>query len=390
MQFNFKAVNRFLAFSLVSCFSLSVFAESETPELTPEISSLETKFLQRQDNIYQIRQSALNLLRNHYQTIKPNLEKLTAEGLQEVKFSDLFENTKPSIQQRVNKLNQKIADLKGISTADLLQVEFANEAMLSAWANNEPVLFTTEPKGAEKDWNFVVAYDESGNNLSLSTEETPLQPVLVVSIDNRLAFSEGIQTMQRYFADRRQQKALEAGINLNIEKSATTLSTTVLNSIRLDDDEESWLSGRAEVYALVTGIDPFLTEPVITPIDMPYLDHDDTTYFPNQILFFWDTYRFNAADILLMEDDDGTNYQEIAVSLLGIAESALNQFGQPTIAAIVSITNAVISALPSRLFVNDDDYLDVYYTIRENITYSNHRGASRNAQVSMSPLLLSE
>nr|WP_254843627.1 DUF3103 family protein [Pseudoalteromonas sp. SK20] len=44
-------------------------------------------------------------------------------------------------------------------------------------------------------------------------------------------------------------------------------------------------------------------------MDLPYLDHDKTDYSPNQVLIHWQRYRWQAVDLLLMEQDDNTNYK---------------------------------------------------------------------------------
>ena len=373
-------------------FTQSIFADIETISSNGANVVANQKLLQaqkvRQQQVYKIKQSALKLFRSNYETVKPKLNKLTIDGSTEVSLAELFETTSVEAQKELSQLNGQVALLKGINSNDLLQVRFATQSMRDAWQSGESSLFALEPKGSEKSWTSIKAFDEFGNNFSLSVTETPLQPVLIIDIDHSVALSEGINTMQSYFSKVLTEKTIAAGIDRSESFLADTTSTTVIDSISLQDDMESWLSGNAEIYGLITGIDPFVREPVITPIEMPYLDDDGVTYTPNQIVFFWDTYRFSAADILLLEDDDGTNYQELATQLLSVAESALNQFGEPTIAAIVSITNSIINALPSNIFINDDDYVDVYYTIQENRTYRNHLGASRNAEVDLSPLTI--
>ena len=350
------------------------------------------------DQIYTIKRSALTLLVESYDELQPELEKIFASNTQAVNLTTLFQNTPRIAQDKVASLNRRLALAKGVDQKNLLQLRFAEDDMATKWLlGGQAPLFAIQPAGSDKSWRSIPALDQWGNPLELAVNETPTQPVFVIDIDRRAAVEAGIRMMEQVFSSIQHIDAGQSAAN-SVEKqlndadvdamATTTLSTTVLDTISLNNDEEPWIKGSAEIYALITGIDPFATQAIIHAIDMPYLDHDGTTYHPNQILFFWDTFRFGAADMLLMEDDDGTNYQQLAVSLLNIAEAALNQFGEPTIAAIVAITNAVIAALPSSIFVDDDDYVDVFYTIREGLSYSSYYGVSGNARVTMSPLIL--
>ena len=172
---------------------------------------------------------------------------------------------------------------------------------------------------------------------------------------------------------------------------AQPLSTSVLKRIRLNDDEEPWISGAAEVYGVVTGVNPSRDEPVLDIVDMPYLDHDGRDYTPNQILIHWQRYRWQAADVLLMEQDDNTNYQELATTFLDIVTQVMRTIPDPNVqgyAIIPQLTNQLIKAMPSHWFSNDDDYVDVFYTLFEGQTYQGHMGASGNAKITLEPLTI--
>ncbi|EDK26668.1 hypothetical protein VSWAT3_22150 [Vibrionales bacterium SWAT-3] len=55
----------------------------------------------------------------------------------------------------------------------------------------------------------------------------------------------------------------------------------MLHKIRLNDDEEPWLLGDAEIYAIIAGISPEEDKPEVRIVDMPYLDTEDKQYYPN-------------------------------------------------------------------------------------------------------------
>ena len=57
-------------------------------------------------------------------------------------------------------------------------------------------------------------------------------------------------------------------------------------------------------------------------------------------------------------------------------------------AIIPQLTNQLIKAMPSHWFSNDDDYVDVFYTLFEGQRYRNYMGASNNARITLSPLTI--
>ena len=79
-----------------------------------------------------------------------------------------------------------------------------------------------------------------------------------------------------------------------------------LYRIRLNNDQEPWISGAAEMLAVVSGVQPDQAKATLTIVDLPYLDYDGTDYTPNQILIFWSQYRYGAATVQLFEHDDNT------------------------------------------------------------------------------------
>ena len=92
---------------------------------------------------------------------------------------------------------------------------------------------------------------------------------------------------------------------------------TKVDAIEVSDDEEPWFKGAAEMYALVTGFG--LDGKVrVDPVDMPYLDHDGTVYRPHQILVNWSSYKYDLADVVLMEEDGSTNYQALAKAIAAV------------------------------------------------------------------------
>lgn len=80
--------------------------------------------------------------------------------------------------------------------------------------------------------------------------------------------------------------------------------TTKVDSIYLNDDEEPWVLGDAEIYSIVSGfgLDGNVRVDTVT---MPYPDDDHTTCYPNQILVNWSNYKYNEADVTLAQSSSG-------------------------------------------------------------------------------------
>ncbi|MCV5901544.1 DUF3103 domain-containing protein, partial [Escherichia coli] len=78
-------------------------------------------------------------------------------------------------------------------------------------------------------------------------------------------------------------------------------------------------------------------EPTIDLVELPYLDYDNQDYYPNQIIIHWSRYRWGAADIVLMEQDDGTDYKQLAKLLVQVAEEVLKAIPDPQVQAYAVI-----------------------------------------------------
>ncbi|MDP5210310.1 DUF3103 family protein [Microbulbifer sp. 2205BS26-8] len=299
---------------------------------------------------------------------------------------DIYHSNKS--KKLLSKSNHLIRTAKGLNAngENLIQLRMASKEMVTAWQNGEAPLFAFAPAGDEKQWTSIEAYDTDGNIHFLDVHILPQQPVFIVEVNGRKALKEGIEIMRGIFSGGIAETPPQ---NTSRENAAQSLSTSVLKHIRLNDDEEPWILGKAEIYAITNGISPSRDEPVLDVVDMPYLDHDDTDYYPNQVLFHWSRYRWQAADLMLMEHDENTNFQEIASNLLNLAVQILQSIPFPDVqgyAIIAIITNGILNALPAEWFINNDDYVDSIYTTFENQEYINLSGARGNATITLKPL----
>jgi hypothetical protein len=286
--------------------------------------------------------------------------------------------------QRLALLDYQVRASKGIETyaTSLLEVRLirpTSGATTIDWATI-PVAFL--PAGDEHEWTEILAFNASGNTLSLDPEVQPDMPVLVAGIDAREDLRAGIA----YINAELTRRGLRTPTDL-VRPAASSTHTSKLDYVRVNDDHEPWISGGAEIYALVSGVDFDGEHVQIEAVDMPYLDHDGTSYFPNQILVLWETYRFAAANVQLYEHDDDTNYHDLVLALVSAVEAVLD-LTAPEYAIIARIANAIITAMPDAWFANDDDYIDSFYTLEKGRAYTDLIGAAGNATVTLTPYIL--
>lgn len=162
------------------------------------------------------------------------------------------------------------------------------------------------------------------------------------------------------------------------------LEVAKLNFIRLNDDQEPWILGDAEIYMLVNGIAPEASKANVLSMELPYLSEDDKDYHPNQVVVIWKNYRYMAANINVYEHDDNTNYKEIAAYLVEKIGMVAPEYQQ-----IFDIASQIIKLMPDEWFSNDDDFVDVFYTLEKGKTYTNYLGASKNAAITLVPYTIS-
>ncbi|PMH30819.1 hypothetical protein BCU71_15435 [Vibrio lentus] len=328
---------------------------------------------------------------------------------------DKLNSAKPysAFSSKMQKADLSYRKMKGVNdfSDSLLEIRMADEAMIEAWKNGESPLFAFEPSGDDSNWQYIEAYDVYGQVHELDVYQTPDVPVFVIDSNGAEELKAGLMAMQNEM----QKLGTTTQINSDSKTDASTskaqkqtflgkatrsmtmsepeeLNTTQLSKIRLAIDREPWISGKAEIYAIVTGVDSSRIEPQIDLVEMPYLDYDKQTYYPNQTVIFWPRYRWGAADMILMEHDDGTDYKALAKLLVQAAEEILKMIPDPEVqgyAIIPQITGKIIDVIPDGVLVNDDDFVDVYYTLMQNTPYVDRPGAGGNAVASFTPVTIS-
>ena len=241
-------------------------------------------------------------------------------------------------------------------------------------------LFAVRPQAPAPAW--VDAYDLDGRMVRLDPEASPGVPVILVGIDRREVVRAGIETVNRGLA--------RAGFNSHCQGSdpASPILCAKLTAIRLAENQEAWWKDGMEVYALVSGIDPTQDKPTIKLVNLPYLAHDGTDYFPNQVLLFWSDFRFGAANIQLWDHGDGTNYQKILAAVLKGVAAAMAVGGAPAFSWIPALADAIVEAMPASWWTDSDTWLDTFYTLERGPSYQNLMGSGQTARISLMPWVL--
>jgi hypothetical protein len=221
----------------------------------------------------------------------------------------------------------------------------------------------------------VTAYDSAGRAHTLDATEAPDVPVYVVGVDGDKAVEAGLEVLERELAAAgvtTADLAATASATGTASAAATGYWTSRITSVYLADDKETWIKGDAEIFSIVSGfgLDGKVRVDTVTH---PYLDNAETTYYPNQILVNWSQYKYNLADVVMMEDDGDTNYstlaKAIATALLTIAD----------LGAYVPLVDPVVDAIPASFWTDDADFVDAWYTLARETT-GTRNGAGGNGR----------
>lgn len=310
--------------------------------------------------------------------LKPMLDEYSTFGTQAKAAAD----TMRSVDQTVRQHKAIAAETKSVMEMRLYTPKrFAGKV---DWKN---LLVAYPPSSKKNEYAPVEAFDRNGGAHRLDGRTPPTMPVLVVGINRSEAHRAGVALMNRHL----QATGMQSKLPMALAGTSTLagIETTKLTRIRLANDQEPWISGAAEVFAVVSGVQPDQAAATLTIVDLPYLDYDGTDYSPNQILVFWSQYRYAAANVQFFEHDDNTNYQQLAVALSQGVTAILGAFA-PAYAVIGQVATAILQAMPAGWFANDDDYVDSFFTLEKGRYYTNYVGAANNATVSLAPYTLQQ
>ncbi|MFE5550095.1 DUF3103 family protein [Streptomyces sp. NPDC056534] len=312
----------------------------------------------------------------------------------EVPITSLATETGSTARPALIDAERQIVAAKGLgpNVGPLLQLRLGADSMRAALAAGVTPWVAAAVN--DDDAEVVSAYDASGQIHALDVRSVPTRPIYVVDIDGSKALAAGLDIVREVLHRQGLSSPAATGLDTKGEvPRRQSLSSpaaaaprgfwgTRVTSVRVSDDEEPWIKGKAEIYTLITGF-AHNDRPRLDLVDMPYLDKGKTTYRPNQLLINWSYYKYNLADAVMMEDDGNTNYRELAKALSALL---LTITGQGT---YVSLANAVLNAIPDNWWTDDDDFVESWYSLATNSS-GGHHGASSNAWMSLQPMFVEQ
>lgn len=279
--------------------------------------------------------------------------------------------TTPALGDALHKANDAVLAVKGlpVTSAPVLRLRLANPDTRPALTRGAVPLVTAAP--SDDTAATVTAYDRAGGTVRLDPVRAPARPVFVVEVDTSAALAMGLDVVRSTLAGR--------GIDRAEPRVSATAGywATKVTAVRLNDDEEPWIKGAAEVFGVTAGFG-LDGQVKVDTVQMPYLDYDGTTYFPNQLIVHFNAYRYNLADFVMMEDDGDTNYRDLAIAL---ANALLTIVDQGT---YIPLVDAILNAMPNSWWTDDPDYVDSWYTL-STYTSGHFNGARANGWMDLAP-----
>ncbi|MCZ2526267.1 DUF3103 family protein [Streptomyces sp. HB2AG] len=282
----------------------------------------------------------------------------------------------------------RIAEAKGLGSdiGSLLRVRLADASMREDLTARTAPLVAAAP--ADDDASTITAYDSRGTAHELDADTVPERPVYIVGVDGAKAVRAGLEVLneeldrQGLASPARQTDAKSDSRTLaDIGTNSTGFWTTKITSVSVGDLKEPWFKGDAEVFTLVTGFGKDGV-PRVDPVQMPYLDSENTTYYPNQVLVNWSNYKYNLADAVMMEDDGDTNYQSLAKAIAAVLLTITDQ------GMYIPLVDALLDAVPTSWWTDDPDYVDSWYTLAKEYT-GRRNGAAANGWMNVQPYWVS-
>jgi hypothetical protein len=217
----------------------------------------------------------------------------------------------------------------------------------------------------------LTAYALNGTKITIDGDGIPQRPVFVVEVNVEKAVPLGLKVM-RAMLDARGLTSAMSDVGTQAGYWANKVTAT-----RLGYDHEPALKGAAEIFGIAGGFgfDGHVRVDIVT---MPYLDYDNVTYYPNQVIVRYGYYKYNFADFVMYEDDGDTNYQLLATFLID-ALLIITDLGY-----FIPLANAIIDAMPDSWWTDDPDYTDSWYTLATT-TSGRRYGAANNGWMDIQP-----
>ncbi|WP_371096701.1 DUF3103 family protein [Streptomyces sanglieri] len=277
---------------------------------------------------------------------------------------------------RITAADRGVAAAKGLGSGagSLLRLGLADASMRNRLASGAAPLVAAAPSDDDGAATFT-AYDSRGTAHELPLDSATDRPVYLVDIDGAKAVAEGLKVIDKTLESKGLGlPAPSAGAGLS---AASGIDTTRIDSVRLGDVEEPFFKGDAEIFTLVTGFGKD-GKPRVDTVEMPYLNKEDTTYYPGQVLVNWSDYKYDMADAVMMEDDGDTNYQALAKAIAAVLLTITDQ------GAYIPLVDALLNAIPTNWWTDDPDYVESWYTLARSSS-GQRNGAAGNGWMTVSP-----
>lgn len=319
------------------------------------------------------------------------LTRLLSEPDQRMSIVEMLEFGAGSSQERMMDalpaLDRRVRELKGLAVEGdaILQVRLAlpTVGMPKSAINASNLYVATPPVGDDRRWLNVVAHTAEGASINFDADGAVPFPTLVIGVNADIAMRDGLTVVNAGLqASGLQMRDLPQGPAG--ARSNEPLDVSVLSRARLQVDQEPNIKGAAEIFAIVSGLDADEAKLELRTVAMPWLQHDKTTYYPNQDLIIWNGFRYGVANVQLFEEDSQINYKDLLTKLVTGVGAALGPI-HPSIPFVAAVGNAILEVLPDSALTDDHDYVDSYYLLERGKAYSNHWGAAHNANVNIVP-----
>jgi len=311
----------------------------------------------RADAVQDAKQAAARSLREAYAAgqVKEERAGLSASA-DAVALDRLPVRSTSDFHASVESSNNAILAAKGLpaSTGNVLQVRLANPQARAALAKGVQPLIAAEPSDRRAD--SLTAYRPDGTAVKLGATAPADVPVLIVGTDGDRIVAAGTKVMSEGFKAAWTQAG--AGSAKATDPSQGKDVTRINDVSLLQSNEEPFWKGGAEAFAVVSGWDKNNKAFAEPTLQMPYLDSTGVAYHPNQNLIDWSHFGYDSADLVFLEEDDGTNYRDLTKA---IVDALLTVTGYGTTG--IPLANTIMDAIPDKWWTDDTDELDQVYSV---------------------------
>lgn len=176
------------------------------------------------------------------------------------------------VNSRFSERTRQVLTLEKIEAVPLLQISLP--VNFDDWDGESTILVAYTPLTIDDmDWKEIYAYDADMKECKLDAKTEPDFPVMVVGINERVEYLQSAETQ----------------FNRSLGKTSAggRLSEEYLYRIKIFEDGEGWLSGDPEIYIVSAGTNNTYNRK--ERANLPSVNEIDHWYYPNIVLFNWET-----------------------------------------------------------------------------------------------------